>query len=110
MVGKATTAVIRIERHCMKRCVLSATILFTLLFLPAFAQWELVWSDEFEYAGLPDTAKWGYDVGGGGWGNQELQYYTREDTANASVHDGMLTITARSRRRSSRITTPPLAL
>ena len=29
----------------------------------------LVWNDEFNYTGLPATDKWGYDVGGGGWGN-----------------------------------------
>jgi hypothetical protein len=42
---------------------------------------RLVWSDEFNGAGLPDTTKWGYDAGDGcpnlcGWGNNELQYYT----------------------------------
>lgn len=36
------------------------------------------WSDEFDGASgsLPDAAKWTYDLGGGGWGNQELQTYT----------------------------------
>ncbi|PKP54037.1 MAG: glycoside hydrolase [Bacteroidetes bacterium HGW-Bacteroidetes-1] len=51
------------------------------------------WADEFDYSGLPDQAKWGYDIGGGGWGNNELQYYTNE-LRNASVSDGILTITA----------------
>lgn len=53
-----------------------------------------VWQDEFNYKGLPDSAKWGYDVGGHGWGNNEAQYYTRSIN-NASVDDGKLTITAR---------------
>jgi len=57
--------------------------------------WKLVWADEFDYNGLPDTLKWGYDVGGNGWGNNESQYYTYADTANAIVKDGLLTITAR---------------
>ena len=35
-----------------------------------------VWSDEFDYTGAPDPLKWGYDTGGSGWGNNELQYYT----------------------------------
>ncbi len=39
--------------------------------------WELVWADEFN--GLahaaPDAAKWAYDLGGGGWGNNEEQVY-----------------------------------
>jgi beta-glucanase (GH16 family) len=52
------------------------------------------WSDEFDQDGAPDASKWGYDVGGGGWGNNELQYYTNT-TNNASVKDGMLTITAK---------------
>ncbi len=55
--------------------------------------YELVWSDEFDYEGLPDDTKWNYDVGGSGWGNNELQYYT--DTDNAYVEDGFLTITAK---------------
>lgn len=55
--------------------------------------YNLVWSDEFDYEGLPDESKWGYDVGGHGWGNRELQYYTEGE--NADVADGVLTITAR---------------
>jgi beta-glucanase (GH16 family) len=58
-------------------------------------EWELVWSDEFDYEGLPDERYWGYDVGGHGWGNRELQYYTEARLENASVADGVLTITAR---------------
>lgn len=52
-----------------------------------------IWADEFDYEGLPDPAKWGYDIGGHGWGNNELQYYTN-DIKNAGVADGILTITA----------------
>ena len=57
--------------------------------------WQLVWSDEFDVAGLPDTSKWSYDVGGGGWGNQESQYYTDSRTENARVENGNLVIEAR---------------
>ncbi len=53
----------------------------------------LVWSDEFNEAGAPDENKWGYDIGGGGWGNQELQNYTNSST-NSFVKDGKLTIKA----------------
>ena len=56
--------------------------------------WELVWSDEFEKPGLPDSEKWGYAVGGSGWGNNELQYYTDARIENAKVEDGVLKITA----------------
>lgn len=51
------------------------------------------WSDEFDYNGLPNLTKWGYDIGGSGWGNNELQYYTN-DIKNACVGNGLLTITA----------------
>jgi beta-glucanase (GH16 family) len=51
------------------------------------------WSDEFSYTGPPDTTKWGYDIGGHGWGNNELQYYTNS-TNNASVANGKLVIKA----------------
>ncbi len=53
-----------------------------------------VWAEEFNYTGKPDATKWGYDIGGSGWGNNELQYYT-DNISNASVADGKLTITAR---------------
>jgi beta-glucanase (GH16 family) len=56
--------------------------------------WKLVWSDEFNYTGLPDTTKWNYDTGGHGWGNNELQYYTKADIRNAAVKNGTLVITA----------------
>lgn len=50
-------------------------------------------ADEFDNAGKPDAAKWGYDIGAGGWGNNELEYYT--DGGNAAVANGKLTITAK---------------
>jgi beta-glucanase (GH16 family) len=61
----------------------------------AAARWQLVWSDEFNYSGLPDPAKWGYDVGGEGWGNKELQYYSDRRKENARVENGSLIIEAR---------------
>lgn len=57
--------------------------------------YELVWSDEFNYTGLPDAKKWNYDVGGHGWGNAEEQYYTKARKENARVEDGHLIIEAR---------------
>lgn len=68
----------------------------TALFAAKQPTWTLVWSDEFQYKGLPDSTKWGYDVGGHGWGNNEAQYYTRADTNNAVVREGRLFITARA--------------
>lgn len=57
--------------------------------------WNLVWADEFNYKGLPDSSKWGYDVGGSGWGNNELEYYTSRRQENARVEDSLLVIEAR---------------
>ncbi len=58
--------------------------------------YELVWSDEFETDGLPDSSKWSYDTEGnsGGWGNNEEQFYTVGKKENASVENGILKITA----------------
>lgn len=62
--------------------------------------WQLVWSDEFEgEAGqLPDPAMWTFDIGTGegGWGNQELQYYTNNPQNVSTDGMGNLVITARN--------------
>ena len=78
-------------------------ILFVTISLAAFAchaqdkkEWALVWHDEFNYKGLPDSSKWSYDVGNrNGWGNKELEYYTYKKKANARVEKGKLIIEAR---------------
>lgn len=54
--------------------------------------WKLVWSDEFDQAGLPDPTKWDYETGL--IRNQEKQFYTRNRAENASVSNGQLVITA----------------
>jgi len=54
---------------------------------------NLVWNDEFDVNGIPDDTKWSYDLGGNGWGNDELQYYT-SDPVNVRVKDGKLEIEA----------------
>ena len=56
--------------------------------------YQLVWSDEFNYDGLPDDSKWSYDVGGDGWGNSEAQYYTNARLQNSEVKAGYLYINA----------------
>lgn len=62
---------------------------------------KLVWSDEFSKDGLPDKSKWSYDVGGNGWGNQELQFYTDGRPQNARVESGLLIIEARKEQVGS---------
>jgi len=61
----------------------------------ATSSWILTWSDEFNSANgsAPDSTKWTYDLGGGGWGNQELQSYTSR-TQNVQIQNGNLVITA----------------
>jgi beta-glucanase (GH16 family) len=56
--------------------------------------WTLVWADEFTQAdgSPPNSAKWANDIGAGGWGNNERQYYS---TTNASITNNMLVIEAR---------------
>jgi beta-glucanase (GH16 family) len=56
---------------------------------------KLVWSDEFDKPGSPDPTKWGFDIGtgSGGWGNNELEYYTNRQ-ANAIISNGTLKIFA----------------
>lgn len=53
----------------------------------------LIWSDEFNKDGDPDSSKWGYDLGASGWGNQELEYYTNR-RENSIVEGGVLKINA----------------
>jgi beta-glucanase (GH16 family) len=63
---------------------------------PSGAQWNLVWDDEFNQPDgtSPDPTKWGYDIGNnGGWGNNELEYYTSR-TNNARIEGGQLVIEA----------------
>ena len=70
---------------------------------PAAPKWDLVWSDEFDGKEI-DPKKWAFDIGNGfynhdaavwisGWGNGELQYYTKE-ADNAFVKDGLLHLRA----------------
>jgi beta-glucanase (GH16 family) len=61
--------------------------------------YQLVWADEFNYTGLPDSTKWGYDLGVGnwGWGNNELQTYTNR-AENVYVDNDVMTITALKER------------
>jgi beta-glucanase (GH16 family) len=61
--------------------------------------WTLVWADEFngDLGTSPDSTKWTYDIGRGdnGWGNQELQSYTKRPSNVSMNGKGELEITAR---------------
>ncbi|HEX4983645.1 MAG TPA: glycoside hydrolase family 16 protein [Ilumatobacteraceae bacterium] len=54
----------------------------------------LVWADEFDdpVGTRPDPSRWAFDIGGTGWGNRQLEYYT--DSNAATDGDGHLLITS----------------
>ena len=56
--------------------------------------YQMVWADEFDGTSV-NTANWNFETGGGGWGNNEKQYY---QAANATVSNGALVITAKKQR------------
>ena len=59
----------------------------------AASSWKLIWSDGFNgpNGSAADSSKWVTETGGGGWGNDELEYYTSR-LENASVQNGNLII------------------
>lgn len=60
--------------------------------IPALPGWNLVWQDEFDGKSI-DQTNWTYDLGGGGWGNGEAEFYTSRPE-NARVENGNLVIEA----------------
>ena len=64
------------------------------------AGYQLIWSDEFNGSTI-DPTNWGYDIGGSGWGNNELQYYTNRPE-NAYLTNGNLVIEARKEKFDTR--------
>ncbi|QUL56830.1 family 16 glycosylhydrolase [Paenibacillus tritici] len=87
--------------------VLSLCLLFTLLIAlvpvgsaSAAPTWNLAWSDEFDGTSL-NTANWTAETGtgSGGWGNNELQFYTNREQ-NLKVTGGNLVITAQKENYS----------
>lgn len=80
------------------KLVLTGLLLWPLWSAPAqnLPAWRLVWSDEFNLpeGAAPDSSKWTYDAGGDGWGNEELQYYTRNRRKNARIEGQCLVIEA----------------
>jgi len=81
------------------KTIIWVAILLVLPFLVQAQEYELVWSDEFTDGMSTD---WSYDIGGHGWGNNELQYYTN---SNTSVSDGTLKITVKKEAIGNRLYT-----
>jgi beta-glucanase (GH16 family) len=82
------------ERHI----VLSAlcVLLFASVGSAKAQERVLVWSDEFDgpAKSSPDSTKWSFDTGGGGWGNNELEYYTSRIQNAVIDGEGRLVINA----------------
>ncbi|MDN2482589.1 glycoside hydrolase family 16 protein [Vibrio agarivorans] len=86
----------RPTKNCMDSLCITTTLLASICASNVYAaaeEYQLVWADEFDYTGLPDSEKWGYETGY--VRNNELQYYTEADPLNAYVSDGHLQIIAR---------------
>ncbi len=78
---------------------LCATLIALVVTLSGEAEAQkrpLIWSDEFNgpVNGEPDPAKWDYDIGGWGWGNNELEYYTSRRENSYLDGEGHLIIKA----------------
>ncbi len=99
------------RKIAMTRITVALVLIAALVPIQAPAQADigaLVWSDEFNGAAGtgPDASKWAFDVGGGGWGNNELQTYTTS-TRNAA-HDGAGNLVITARRESPAYTSARL--
>ena len=95
----------------LKHPRLALTLLITLLMIVAAGglaaqsdQWKLAWSDEFNYQGLPDPAKWDYEVGY--VRNGESQFYTEARPQNARVENGLLVIECRKEHFTPKTNAP----
>jgi len=70
-------------------------ILFLFILPSSYSQcYELVWADEFDSTGFPDSKYWNFEVGNNNGANSEWQYYKSKDTSNCWMENGSLVITA----------------
>src|SRR5258706_11311178 len=80
-------------------CAVQYALLTMMMAFPcaSHAAWHLAWSDEFTQADgtSPDPNKWTFEVGGGGFGNNEQEYYTSR-TNNARIQNNQLMIEAKA--------------
>lgn len=93
----------------MKKTKIILSISFVILFLnlqsntvkcgdivTTESSYELAWNDEFNESSI-NTSNWTYDVGGDGWGNNELEYYT-DRADNSRIEDDNLVIEAKKEK------------
>ena len=86
-------AIMKTNLHDFTRQICGLVFILLCSCLVQADEWSLVWSDEFDYTGLPNEGKWNYEQGF--IRNRELQYYTKARKENARVEDGHLIIEAR---------------
>lgn len=97
----------------MKKNIIFATLLFSLVALPSLqakkpapkSDYRLVWHDEFDYPSQEIEKHWTIAINGNGNGNNELQYYRKENLSTGKYPNGneqCLIITARKERFESR--------
>lgn len=81
-------------KYVNRMAAMACLLINVLAARPAAAQWTLVWSDEFTESTI-NTAYWTFDTGNGsgGWGNNELEYYTSRPQ-NVYLSNGNLVIQA----------------
>ena len=101
MANDAWNKLKRMEKMPKKGFEINSITIF--LFISLFSTWNanaqprdslLVWSDEFNIPGMPDSTKWNYEQGY--VRNNELQYFTVARKENARVENGSLVIEARN--------------
>jgi beta-glucanase (GH16 family) len=108
MTDWLTNSILYLQKIILMRKLLILILLLSFSFFqtlsPQSKEWKLVWSEEFNYQGLPDTTKWNFETKGNetGWGNNEKQFYTDRDTSNAIVKNGFLYITARKEEKGNK--------
>lgn len=90
--------ILKIKLQHIFHLIIGGTLVFSSLNCasnkPDFNR-KLIWNDEFNGKGLPDSSKWNYDVGGDGYGNNEAQFYTKNRLENARMENGNLVIEAK---------------
>lgn len=85
------------EGNCSINTLGNGTYFITPMDAPTYdiGNVKLVYSDTFDYAGLPNSENWAYDTGNNnGWGNDELEYYQDANSSNVNVDNGVLSLTA----------------
>jgi beta-glucanase (GH16 family) len=91
------TSMMTVSNSIHRKFVLGLLLAAGTGFVPVCAaDWQLVWSDNFDKPGLPQTDKWRYETGF--IRNNELQFYTGERSDNARIENGNLVIEGRKER------------